>query len=109
MTILTNVRRLVVLSFHYYNLEATAGSTLKIPENLFRIKREFPYIFAQLVEAATQRELIPFLTEFGRFQESPNIREYITLHFIQIEKYLINATYWNYDLYHTAEGKIIGI
>ena len=94
-----------VLSFHYYNLESTAGSFLKIPENLYRIKREFPQIFAQLVEAATQRELIPFLTEFGGFQESTNIREYINLHFIQIEKYLINATYWNYDLYHTADGK----
>ena len=102
---LETVRRRGVLSFHYYNLEATAGSFLKMPENLYRIKREFPQIFAQLVEAATQRELIPFLTEFGGFQESPNIREYINLHFIQIEKYLINATYWNYDLYHTAEGK----
>ena len=102
---LETVRRRGVLSFHYYNLEATAGSFLKIPENLYRIKREFPYIFAQLVEAATERELIPFLTEFGGFQESPNIREYINLHFNQIEKYLINATYWNYDLYHTAEGK----
>ena len=102
---LETVRRRGVLSFHYYNLEATAGSFLKMPENLYRIKREFPQIFAQLVEAATQRELIPFLTEFGGFQESPNIREYINLHFIQIEKHLINATYWNYDLYHTAEGK----
>lgn len=102
---LETVRRRGVLSFHYYNLEATGGSFLKMPENLYRIKREFPYIFAQLVEAATQRELIPFLTEFGGFQESPNIREYINLHFIQIEKYLINATYWNYDLYNTAEGK----
>ena len=102
---LETLRHRGVLSFHYYNLESTAGSFLKIPENLYRIKREFPQIFAQLVEAASQRELIPFLTEFGGFQESTNIREYINLHFIQIEKYLINATYWNYDLYHTADGK----
>ena len=39
-----------VLSFHYYDVMAIAGSYLKIPENLTRIKRLWPDIFAQLVE-----------------------------------------------------------
>ena len=51
---------------------AIAGSFLKVPENLYRIKREWPSIFEQLVGAAVERNLIPFLTEFGGLQESTN-------------------------------------
>ena len=29
----------------------------------------------------------------------------MNLEYEQIEAYLLNATYWNYDLYHTKEGK----
>jgi hypothetical protein len=29
----------------------------------------------------------------------------MNLEFEQIESHLLNATYWNYDLYHTQEGK----
>ena len=57
------------------------------------------------MEGATKRGLIPFISEFGGSYESEQIREYMNLLFIQIESHLLNSTYWNYDLYHTAEGK----
>src|SRR5215211_8206783 len=98
-----------VLSFHYYDMIAIASSFadsyMKIPENMYRYKREWPLIFAQLANAARERDLIPFLTEFGGFQEAEQIRDYLNLEYEQIESYLLNATHWNYDLYHTKEGK----
>jgi uncharacterized membrane protein HdeD (DUF308 family) len=94
-----------VLSVHYYDMMAIASSFMKIPENMYRYKREWPLIFAQLANAATERGLIPFLTEFGGSQEAEQVREYLNLQFEQIEAHLLNSTLWNYDLYHTKEGK----
>lgn len=94
-----------VLSFHYYDTMAVASSFVKIPESLYTYKIEFPMIFSQLSQAATERGLIPFITEFGAFQEAEQIREYLDLQYNQIEAFLLNATIWNYDLYNTEEGK----
>jgi len=94
-----------VLSFHYYDTLAVASSFVKIPESLYTYKIEFPVIFSQLSQAATERGLIPFITEFGAFQEAEQIREYLDLQYNQIESFLLNATIWNYDLYNTEEGK----
>jgi len=102
---LSSITQRGVFSFHYYDTMAIAGSFLKVPENLYKIKREWPHIFSQLTEAAVERDLVPFLTEFGGLQESEQIREYLDLNFMQIESFLINSTYWNYDLYNTEEGK----
>ena len=94
-----------VLSFHYYEPLATLDAFAKIPDNIYRFKREWPDIFAQMVEAATERDLVPFLSEFGGIQGAEQISDYIDLHFVQIESNLLNSTYWNYDLYNTKEGK----
>ena len=94
-----------VLSFHYYDTMAVASSFVKIPESLYTYKIEFPMLFAQLYQAATERGLIPFITEFGAFQEAEQVREYLDLQYKQIEALLLNATIWNYDLYNTEEGK----
>ncbi len=94
-----------VLSFHYYDPIAIAQSFLKIPDNMYKYTREWPDIFDQLVEAARKRELIPFLTEFGGVQDAELINDYINLHYVQIESFLLNSTYWNYDLYNSSEGK----
>ncbi len=94
-----------VLSFHYYDAMAVASSFVKIPESMYTYKMQFPMIFAQLTEAAKTRGLIPFLTEFGAFQEAEQAREYLDLQFRQIEAFLLNSTLWNYDLYNTEEGK----
>jgi uncharacterized membrane protein HdeD (DUF308 family) len=94
-----------VLSFHYYDTMAVASSFVKIPESLYTYKIEFPMLFAQLSQAATERGLVPFITEFGAFQEAEQVREYLDLQYKQIEALLLNATIWNYDLYNTEEGK----
>jgi hypothetical protein len=94
-----------VFSFHYYDPIAITQSFLKIPDNMYRYTREWPDFFEQLVKAATERELIPFLTEFGGVQDAELIHDYINIHYIQIESFLLNSTYWNYDLYNTTEGK----
>jgi len=94
-----------VLSFHYYDTMAVASSFVKIPESLYTYKVEFPMLFAQLSQAATERGLVPFITEFGAFQEAEQVREYLDLQYKQIEALLLNATIWNYDLYNTEEGK----
>ena len=94
-----------VLSFHYYDAMAVASSFIAIPESMYTYKTQFPAIFAQLREAATARGLVPFLTEFGAFQEAEQVREYLDLQFDQIEAFLLNSTIWNYDLYNTEDGK----
>jgi hypothetical protein len=94
-----------VLSFHYYDSMAITQSFLKIPDNLYRCSHEWPIIFAQLLKAAQERGLVPFLTEFGGVQDAELIHDYIDLHYKQIESFLLNATYWNYDLYNTANDK----
>jgi hypothetical protein len=94
-----------VLAFHYYDALAVASSFVAIPESIYTYKVEFPAIFAQLLQAATDRGLVPFLTEFGAFQEAEQVREYLNLQYVQIERFLLNATLWNYDLYNTEEGK----
>ena len=94
-----------VLSFHYYDAMAVASSFVRIPESMYTYKMEFPKIFGQLQVAATERGLVPFLTEFGAFQEAEQAREYLNLQFTQIETYLLNSTIWNYDLYNTEDGK----
>jgi hypothetical protein len=84
---------------------AMLDSFAKIPDNIYRFKKDWPDIFAQLVNAATERDLIPFLTEFGAIQGGEQIREFVDLQFDQIESNLLDSTYWNYDLYNTVEGK----
>jgi Cellulase (glycosyl hydrolase family 5)/Glycoside hydrolase family 5 C-terminal domain len=102
---LEDLKNRSVLSFHYYEPMAILDSFAKIPDNIYRFKREWPDIFAQLVKAATDRDLIPFLTEFGAIQGGEQIREFVDLQFDQIESNLLDSTYWNYDLYNTVEGK----
>ena len=94
-----------VFAFHYYDVRALASSMLKIPKSISQYRYDWPKVFRQLMEGATKRGLIPFITEFGGSHESEQIREYMNLLFIQIESNLLNSTYWNYDLYHTEEGK----
>ena len=94
-----------VFAFHYYDVRALASSMLKIPKSISQYKYDWPDVFRQLMEGATKRGLIPFISEFGGSYESEQIREYMNILLIQIESHLLNSTYWNYDLYHTDEGK----
>ena len=70
---------------------------------------ELPVIFGQLEQAARERRLIPFLTEFGAFQEAEEVREYLNLQFNQIETLLLNATIKRRKSIILRTVKIIGI
>jgi hypothetical protein len=94
-----------VFSFHYYDTRAIMSSFGMIPDNISKYKQDWPDVFERIVSAGYERDLIPFLTEFGGTQESEQIRPYINLQYIQVESQLLNSTYWNYDLYNTKDGK----
>jgi uncharacterized membrane protein HdeD (DUF308 family) len=94
-----------VLSFHFYDPMAVASSFVKIPESMYTYKKQFPEMFGQLYNAAVERRFVPFLTEFGAFQEGEQVREYLNLQYDQIDAYMLNSTIWNYDLYNTEDLK----
>lgn len=94
-----------VLSFHFYDPMAVASSFVKIPESMYTYKKQFPEMFGQLYNAAIERRFVPFITEFGAFQEGEQVREYLNLQYDQIDAYLLNSTIWNYDLYNTEDLK----
>jgi hypothetical protein len=94
-----------VLSFHFYDPMAVASSFVAIPESMYTYKKQFPEMFGQLYIAAIERRFVPFITEFGAFQEGEQVREYLDLQYDQIDAYLLNSTIWNYDLYNTEDLK----
>jgi hypothetical protein len=94
-----------VFSFHYYDTRAIMSSIGMIPDNISHYEQDWPDVFERIVSAGYERDLIPFLTEFGGTHESELIGPYINLQYIQVESQLLNSTYWNYDLYHTKDGK----
>lgn len=108
-----------VFSFHYYDPWTISYASFNLADDMHHKQNEWPKIFYVLHEAAISRSLVPFLTKFGGSQDwdhlnsdlepatyqGKQIRAYMDLQFIQIEQYLLNATYWNYDLYNTEEYK----
>jgi aryl-phospho-beta-D-glucosidase BglC (GH1 family) len=105
-----------VFAFHYYDPWTLSYGSLGLSDNMQNKQREWPGVFQHLMNAATSRGLIPFMTEFGGSQDwqfptnlpnlySTQIRAYMDLQFQQIEANLLNAMYWQYDLYNTSDGK----
>lgn len=109
-----------VFSFHYYDPWTFSYSFFNLPDNMHNKQNEWPKIFSRLREASISRGLIPFVTEFGGSHDweslytsmepidtyrRKQIRFYMDLQFVQVEKYLLNSTYWNYDLYSTEQNK----
>jgi hypothetical protein len=109
-----------ILSFHYYDPWTLFYSLLNFPDNMHNKLGEWSTLFNQMREAAVSRSLVPFLTEFGGNQDwerlntdlqpqqvyqGKQIRAYMNLQFMLIENFLLNSTYWNYDLYNTQQGK----
>lgn len=100
----------VVFSFHYYD----SGLFIPlIPKDMDIRRQEWPKLFQRMRDAAIKRNAIPFLTEFGASQDwkenadflfstsMPLVRVVMDLLYKQVESTLLNATYWNYDLYNT--------
>jgi hypothetical protein len=109
-----------VFSFHYYDPWTLFYGFFNTADNMRNKQLEWPKIFEQMQKEAASRSLIPFLTEFGGSQDwetlptnlgpdsvyhTKQIRAYMNLQYIQVESYLLNSIYWNYDLYETKENK----
>lgn len=99
---LPNIRNLIIQLFHILILSQCLGKLFHVLFLLFLYVKEAIHLFQPCY---TERGLVPFLTEFGVFQEAEQVREYLNLQFNQREAYLLNATIWNYDLYNTEVGK----
>jgi hypothetical protein len=109
-----------VFSFHYYDPQTLFNSLRNRPDDMNKKKHEWPQLFKKMKNEATVRNLIPFITEFGGSYDWKNletnleptevykneqIRAYMDLQFKQIEDFLLNSTYWNFDLYNTNDNK----
>jgi hypothetical protein len=109
-----------VFAFHYYDPWTMFYSFFNKADNMHNKQREWPQFFKEMISSASRVNIIPFLTEFGGNQDwesfpsdlephstykGKQIRAYTDLLFAQIESFLLNSTYWNYDLYNTEDGK----
>ena len=105
-----------VFSFHYYDPWMMVGRPFSA--NMKRKSAMWPKFFQSMSDTADATWLVPFLTEFGCGQdwkghtnfrphkyERSVVRACMDLQYSQVEERLLNATYWNYDLYNSEEGK----
>jgi len=92
----------VIFAYHYYDSQLTALSG-----RLFHDAKRDEYIEAQFIgaERAREKNMVPFLTEFGTRQNwrSAVVRKHMDWQFEAVEQALVNATYWNINLYNTRE------
>jgi hypothetical protein len=107
----TNGSERAVFAFHLYDSWTSLWAGLGYGDNMANKQREWPGIFQATVSAGTDRNLIPFLTEFGaenswrRFPTplekgfDTEDRAYLNLSLRQIETNLLNAALWDYNFY----------
>jgi len=120
-----------VFSFHYYDPKIMfLALTGKAFVDMKSKHLEWTELFNEMNRVTVSTGCIPFITEFGANydwkikldqeseeiykldQESEEIynkfnkfpRAYIDLQYRQIERLLLNSTYWVYDLYNTDKG-----
>lgn len=117
----TNSSVKAVFGFHFYDSWTSLWAGLGLGDSMANKQREWPGIFQATMSAATNRNLIPFLTEFGaqnswrRFSTSlekgiydTEDRAYLDLGLREVEKNLLNATLWDYDFYANDSGRGVG-
>lgn len=108
----TNDAEKGVFSFHFYDSWTALRAGLGSADRMENKEREWPGIFQAMIGAATNRNLIPFLTEFGpqnswrsfptdikRGVYDTEDRAYLDLGLRQIERNLLDSTLWCYDFY----------
>jgi hypothetical protein len=104
-----------VFSFHYYDPWMLVGFPFR--NSMSDKAKEWPAVFDVMQQAAASRNFIPFLSEFGCSQDWTAytdwrpavshglvVRACMELQYEQVERDLLNATYWNYDLYNSTNG-----
>lgn len=103
-----------VFAFHFYDpWLAVLASTVSMTSK----QREWMHTFDVMSRTADRLDMVPFLTEFGCTQDWRSLqsdlrprfyvnvtRACIDLQYQMIERYMLNATYWNYELYTTPRG-----
>lgn len=108
-----------VFSFHFYDPWTVLHSKFWLGDCMKNKEKSWPPMFQTMISAATNRNLIPFLTEFGaqndwRTHGTPlkpgtydtQDRAYLDLTFEQIEHYFLNATIWCYDFYADSASQL---
>jgi hypothetical protein len=108
----TNNAERAVFAFHFYDSWTSLWAGFGLGDSMEKKAREWPGIFHAMTAAATSRNLIPFLTEFGaqnswrRFSTplekglyDTQDRAYLDLGLREVETNLLNAALWGYDFY----------
>lgn len=108
----TNGSERAVFAFHFYDSWTSLWAGFGLGDNMANKAREWPGIFQAMVSAGTDRNLIPFMTEFGaqnswRHFSTPlkkgvydtQDRAYLDLGLRQVESNFLNTTLWDYDFY----------
>jgi Cellulase (glycosyl hydrolase family 5) len=130
-SLLNSLKESGVFSFHYYDPKIMfLALTEKAFLNMRTKDLEWEELFNEMYHEAVSTGCIPFITEFGanydwkikideeseeiykidqKSQKIDNndnkfLRAYIDLQYRQIERLLLNSTYWVYDLYNTEKG-----
>ena len=92
----------IVFAYHYYDSLLTA-----LGGHFFHDSKRGEYRRAHEIGTrwARERGMAPFLTEFGTRQNWPKpvVRTQMNWQFEAVEHALVNATYWNVNLYNTEE------
>jgi aryl-phospho-beta-D-glucosidase BglC (GH1 family) len=108
----TNNSEKAVFAFHFYDSWTSLWAGFGLGDNMANKQREWPGIFQAMVRGGTDRNLIPFMTEFGaqnswrRFSTRSETgdhdtedRAYLDLGLRQVEANLLNTTLWDYNFY----------
>lgn len=94
----------LVFAYHYYDSKLTALHGLHFHESK---REEYEEAISLGVREASRRGMVPFLTEFGSRQNWFRVvtRKHMHWQFNAIEQSVVNATYWNVNLYNTASDR----
>ena len=110
-----------VFSFHYYDSWTQFRANLHWHDDMSKKKELWSRVFKKILHAAKQRDVIPFLTEYGcdyfgkcawqarakanGFYYETQSQAYMDLSLQQIEQHLLNSTLWAFDLYASLQHK----
>jgi hypothetical protein len=94
----------LIFAYHYYDSLLTGLHGLHFHE---RKREEYLEAVEIGVQQAKEKEMLPFLTEFGSRQNwfRGVTRRHMHWHFEAVERALVSSTYWNVNLYNTTKER----
>ena len=108
-----------VFSFHYYDARTQILAFFGIRDWMSGKDKRWGRVFKKILHAAHERDLIPFLTEYGcdyfgetAWQAPARVgiikygaqsSAYMDVSLRKIEEHLLNSTLWVFDLYSTLD------